>query len=74
MLPGCSTLTGLFINQFGELKRLGRFSLAGSKGTDKGLKHLHRLTRWKELDLTGTKVTEDGVAALQKALPKCKIE
>ena len=31
------------------------------------------LTDLKELDLTGTVVSKDGVAALQTALPKCKI-
>jgi hypothetical protein len=40
---------------------------------DAGLKHLHGLTSLRELDLTGTKVTPEGAAALHKALPKCKI-
>jgi hypothetical protein len=31
------------------------------------------MSNLKELDLTGTKVTAADVAALQKALPKCKI-
>ena len=35
--------------------------------------HLHGLTGLKELDLSKSKVTAEGVAALQKALPKCKI-
>ena len=47
--------------------------VAGSGIGDEGLKHLHVLTALKELDLTGTKITEAGGAALQKALPKCKI-
>jgi hypothetical protein len=37
-----------------------------------GLKHLAGLNSLKELELTGTQVSADGVAALQKALPKCK--
>jgi hypothetical protein len=41
--------------------------------SDAGLKHLAGLGSLKELDLTGTQVTADGVAALHKALPKCKI-
>jgi hypothetical protein len=42
--------------------------------SDEGSKHVHRLTSEKELDLIVTKVTADGVANLQKVLPKCKIE
>ena len=38
-----------------------------------GLKHLHGLDNLRELDLTGMKVSAESVAALQKALPKCKI-
>jgi len=38
--------------------------------TDDGLKTLHGLANLQELDLTGTKVTAEGVAALQKDLPK----
>jgi serine/threonine protein kinase/Leucine-rich repeat (LRR) protein len=41
--------------------------------TDEGLKSLYGLTALKEVDLTGTKVTAAGVAALQRALPKCHI-
>jgi serine/threonine protein kinase len=70
---GCPTLTDLGIKPVAELTRLEKLSLAGSSVSDEGLKHLHGLDRLKELDLTGTKVTVEGVAALQKALPKCKI-
>jgi eukaryotic-like serine/threonine-protein kinase len=41
--------------------------------SDAGLKHLAGLSNLRRLDLTGTQVTADGVAALQKALPKCAI-
>lgn len=40
---------------------------------DEALKHLAGLSNLKTLDLTGTQVTKDGVATLQKALPKCKV-
>jgi hypothetical protein len=70
---GCPTLTDVFLNQLGELKRLERLSLVGSRVTDEGLKALHSLSSLQELDLTDTQVTAAGVAALQKALPKCKI-
>ena len=39
-----------------------------------GLVHLKGLTRLETLTLGGTKITEAGVAELQKALPNCKIE
>ena len=38
-----------------------------------GLVHLKGLTRLETLTLGGTKITEAGVAELQKALPNCKI-
>jgi hypothetical protein len=37
------------------------------------LVHLKGLTNLKQLVLKGTKVTDAGVAELQKALPNCKI-
>src|SRR5262249_37859186 len=37
------------------------------------LVHLSGLKRLKELNLEGTTVTQRGVTALQKTLPKCKI-
>ena len=42
--------------------------------TDVGLAHLSRLTALKFIHLSGCiKITEEGVAALQAALPNCKI-
>ena len=41
--------------------------------TDRGLAHFRGLTRLQELDLSGNQVTASGVAALQTALPNCKI-
>ena len=38
-----------------------------------GLVHLKGLTNLQELSLYYTKVTDAGVADLQKALPNCKI-
>jgi hypothetical protein len=46
----------------------GRFGL-----TDAGIKHLAGLAKLEWLDLRRTKASAAGVAALQKALPKCKI-
>jgi hypothetical protein len=59
--------------RLGKLTQLASLSLRGTRVTDAGLKHLADLGNLKELDLTATKVTADAVAALQKALPKCKI-
>ncbi len=42
--------------------------------TDAGLAHLSGLTNLRGLDLRGTRVTEEGVAQLQRALPNCRIE
>jgi len=55
------------------VKQLKRLSLATSGMTDAGLDHLAGLTNLEELNVTGTKVTADGIARLQAALPKCKI-
>ena len=42
--------------------------------TDDGLEHLKGLTNLKLLFLEETKVTDAGVAELQKSLPDCKIQ
>jgi Leucine-rich repeat (LRR) protein len=74
---GCATLTDVVAKQLGELKTLKRLvvlSLAGSSIGDETLKQLHGLTGLGELDLTGAPfVSAAGVAALRKALPKCRI-
>ncbi len=41
--------------------------------TDSGLKELAALNGLHTLNLFGAQVTDAGVAALQKALPDCKI-
>ena len=43
------------------------------KVTDAGLKELKDLKQLTSLNLYATKVTDDGVADFQKALPGCKI-
>jgi hypothetical protein len=68
-----STVSDLFAAEVGALTKLERLSLAGCTFGDPGLKHLADMSSLKKLDLTGTQVTADAVAALQKALPKCKI-
>ena len=48
-------------------------SLAGTTVTDAGLKELKELKGLKSLSLVGTRVTEEEVTGLQKALPDCRI-
>ena len=47
--------------------------LNGTNVTDAGLEHLTGLSNLEALDLTGTRVTAEGVKKLQQALPNCKI-
>jgi hypothetical protein len=51
------------------LTSLQELFLDGTAVTDGGLVHLHGLTRLNMLRLTNTKVTDAGVAELQRALP-----
>jgi hypothetical protein len=52
---------------------LWRLSLAGSKVTASGLKHLMTMSRLELLDLSQTAITEGDVERLHRALPKLKI-
>jgi hypothetical protein len=63
----------LFAAEMGTLTKLERLSLAGCTFSDAGLKHLAGLSNLTQLNLTGTQATADGIAALQQALPKCRI-
>jgi hypothetical protein len=57
-----------------KLKKITRINLNGTQITDAGLPELAKITQLKEIDLENTKgVTEAGIAALQEALPNCKI-
>ena len=57
-----------------KLKKITRINLKGTQITDAGLPELAKITQLKEIDLENTKgVTEAGIAALQQALPNCKI-
>ena len=58
-----------------KLQNLTWLSLHGTQITDAGLKEVAKMKQLKELDLTNAKtVTKEGVAELQKALPKCNIK
>jgi predicted membrane-bound spermidine synthase len=54
----------------GELTRL---NLAGAAVSDARVLRLSRLQALQELDLSGTQVTDDGIAGLQAALPHCAL-
>jgi len=45
----------------------------GKQLNDQSIEQLKEIRAFSELDIKGTKVTADGVAELQKALPNCKI-
>ena len=62
-LKGLTNLQSLVIGSFGSQSQI----------TDAGLVHLKGLTGLQTLFLGGTKITDAGVADLQKALPNCKI-
>ena len=57
-------------NDFGQLES---FFFIGTPVTDKSLAHLGELKQLKGIGLLETKVTDAGVAELQKALPGCTI-
>jgi hypothetical protein len=71
---GCPELSFVGVSYAGQLKDLQRLSLAGSGATDASLRSLHGLAALRELDLTGTKATAEGVAALRQALPTCAVK
>jgi WD40 repeat protein len=83
-VEGASNLEGLELSGtrvteagLAHLKGLDHLSLLGLRGLkieDAGLAHLHGLRGLRDLDLTDAAVTRAGVAALQKALPACRIK
>jgi len=62
------------LKEVAGVKSLQTLFLNGTKVTDAGLVHLHRLAELKTLNLQQTPVTAQGIAALHKALPGCRIE
>jgi Leucine-rich repeat (LRR) protein len=82
-LEGLPSLRNLYLSQtrvtwrgmghLAKVPKLAELSLAGCTFSDTGLKHLAGMSNLTQLDLTGTQVTPNGVAALTKALPKCRI-
>ncbi len=67
-------LTSDGIRSLAKLRHVIFLQLVGSPCSDADLEHLAALTNLRNLSLRQTKVTAAGVAALQKALPNCKID
>ncbi len=68
-------LTDEALEEVTKLSNLSKLSLQVNKGiTDAGLKEVAKLTQLKKVQLYATKVTEEGVTELQKALPECTID
>lgn len=60
------------LSKLGKLTHLSLFHCEGM--TDAGFRHLTGLKQLRELNVQQTKVTKEGVAELQKALPECRIQ
>jgi hypothetical protein len=71
---GSTPIGDVGLKELAGLKNLKWLDLRFTKVTDTGLKELAGLKKLQSLDLQGTLVTDAGVAALQKALPACKIQ
>ena len=52
---------------------LRRLELGGTHITNADLEHLKSLENLEYLNIHSTKVTAEGVASLQRALPNCEI-
>ncbi len=74
LVLGRTKITDVGLKEVAKLRQLTLLDLTGTQITDAGLKEVAKLQKLKELDLTNAKtVTKEGVAELQKALPKCRI-
>ena len=74
LTPPKEAMTDLGLKYYlAAVERPSTLSLGKWKITDAGLVHLKGLTKLQELDLHNTKITNAGIADLQKALPNCQI-
>jgi hypothetical protein len=72
--PSCLDIGDEGLAHIGRLNSLERLGLSDfPQITDAGLLHLRSLSGLRELVLEETGTTDEGIAALQKALPGCKI-
>lgn len=71
LAAGDSAITDAGLVHLKQLPKLRALGLVDLKGiTDKGLVHVKGMKNLETLNLVGTKVTDKGVADLQKALPR----
>ncbi|MEO2018142.1 MAG: hypothetical protein ABGZ53_27635 [Fuerstiella sp.] len=68
-----SRLSDSDLELLNRVPSVSRLDLDNTSITDAGLVHLHGLWNLQILDLTGTNVSDDAVAALQRALPDCRM-
>ena len=69
-----SKVTDAGLKEVAKLKKLERLYLRDTQITDAGLKEVAKLNQLSYLDLQAClKITDAGLAKLQKALPKCTI-
>ncbi len=71
---GLNKATDKDLPTLAQLAGLAELNLIGADVSDAGLDQLRDLRTLEKLNLHQTNVTAAGVAALQKALPNCKIE
>jgi eukaryotic-like serine/threonine-protein kinase len=71
---GGTAVTDAGLAHLKDLKGLTQLEMSHTAVTDMGLQHLKSLKGLAELGVRKTAVTAKGVAALQAALPACKIE
>jgi hypothetical protein len=69
-----SPITDKGLEDIGALGALRRLSISGEEISDAGLEHLRGLTHLRSLGVVETWAMPEGVARLQTALPRCKIE
>ena len=59
--------------RFRDIEGLKKLSLKNTGLTDAAVTELKSLSNLEEMDLTGTKITTDGIEAIRKALPNCNV-
>jgi WD40 repeat protein len=72
-LDSASDVTDDGLQYLAKLTKLESLTLQYTEVAGAGFTHLYGLKKLKELNLEGTPVTQEAVAVLEKALPKCKI-
>ena len=71
-LGDCKQITGTGFREVTKLQKLTELKLSLTQITDTDLEEVAKLQKLKYLWLDDTKVTDEGVAKLKKALPNCR--